>query len=100
MAMMTDGVIHWKISMAMMMEKVTIMVTTVEYNSDGDSNGKGHGDGNGDSTIVIAINQAIAKYIAIANAMGVTINLWHGETNDVNHPFNLAIAIAIVYLAF
>ena len=58
MAMMTDGVIHWKIFMAMMMVKVTIMVTTAEL-----------------STIVIAINQAIAKYIAIANAMVVTIDL-------------------------
>ena len=44
--------------MAMMMVKVTIMVTTAEL-----------------STIVIAINQAIAKYIAIANAMVVTIDL-------------------------
>ena len=30
MAMLTDGVIHWKIFMAMMMVKVTIMVTTEE----------------------------------------------------------------------
>ena len=58
MAMMTDGVIHCEVFMAMMMVKVTIMVTTAEL-----------------STIVIAINQAIAKYIAIANAMVVTIDL-------------------------
>ena len=28
MAMMTDGVIHWKIFMAILIVKVTIMVTT------------------------------------------------------------------------